>query len=186
MYFIISYTLFYILNTQFRQKLLIADSAIVAKDGLFWPNIMMSPQLICDVTRTWGTGIVMLDSSIVLARTNWRKCDVHWWITTVDIDFSPSGIHGIRGLACKKRISFVISKWDRTWTSKVLGLYVISCYIVPRYIESLYYWLDFDDAIWESARSKPTLLKTINSDSFPLLTDLPITNISNYFIDCNE
>ena len=36
---------------------------------------------------------------IVLACTNWCKGDLHYWITTVNIDFSPPGIHG---LACKK------------------------------------------------------------------------------------
>ena len=48
--------------------------------------------------RTWGTGIVMLYSAIVLARANWHKGDLHWWIT-VNSDFSPPSIHG---LACKK------------------------------------------------------------------------------------
>ena len=37
--------------------------------------------------------------SIVLARANWRKCDLHKRITTVNIDFSPLHIHGF---ACKK------------------------------------------------------------------------------------
>ena len=36
----------------------ITDFTIVTKDGLFWLSIVMSPQLICDVTQTWGTGIV--------------------------------------------------------------------------------------------------------------------------------
>ena len=37
MYYFISYTLFDVLNTQFRKKKLsIADFAIVARDGLFW------------------------------------------------------------------------------------------------------------------------------------------------------
>ena len=53
MFYFISYTLFYVLNTQFRLKpLSIADFAIVAKDGIFWLGIVMSPELICDVTRT--------------------------------------------------------------------------------------------------------------------------------------
>ena len=52
MYYFISYTLFDVLNTQFRQKQLsIADFAVVAKDSLFWSSIVTSPQLICDVTR---------------------------------------------------------------------------------------------------------------------------------------
>ena len=57
--FFISNTLFYVLNTRFRWKTLSnADFAIVAKNGLFWLSIVTSPQLICDVTRTWDTGIV--------------------------------------------------------------------------------------------------------------------------------
>ena len=69
MYYFISYTLFYILNTPFRYKQSsIAHFAIVARDGLFLINIVTSSQLICDVTRTRGTGIVTSYSSIVLAR----------------------------------------------------------------------------------------------------------------------
>ena len=94
----------YVLNTKFRQKQLsITDFAIVAKDGLFWLNIVTSPQLICDVTRTWGTGIVTSYSSIVLARANWHKGELHLWKTTVNIDFSSPSIHG---LVCKKSISY--------------------------------------------------------------------------------
>ena len=66
------------LNAQFSEKQLsIADFAIVTEDGLFWFNIVTSPQLICDVTRTRVTGIVTSYSSIVLARANWRKSDLH-------------------------------------------------------------------------------------------------------------
>ena len=54
-----------------------AHFAIVVKDGLFWLSIMTSPQLICDVTRTRDTGIVTSYSSIVIARVNWRKGDLH-------------------------------------------------------------------------------------------------------------
>ena len=78
MYYIISCTLFYILNILFRYKQLsIAHFAIVAKDGLFWLNIVTLSQLICDVTRTRVTGIVASYSSIVFARANWRKGDLH-------------------------------------------------------------------------------------------------------------
>ena len=59
------------------KQLSIADFAIVAKDGLFWFSIVTSPQLICDVTRMYDTGIVTSYSSIVLARANWRKGDLH-------------------------------------------------------------------------------------------------------------
>ena len=77
MYYFISYTL-YVLNTSFRYKQSsIAHFAIVASDGLFWLNIVTSSQLICDVTQTRGTGIVTSYSSIVLARANWRKGDLH-------------------------------------------------------------------------------------------------------------
>ena len=58
MYYFISYTLFHILNTPFRYKQSsIVHFAIVAKDGLFWLNIVTSSQLICDVTLTQGTGM---------------------------------------------------------------------------------------------------------------------------------
>ena len=50
------------------------------------------------------TGIVTSYLSIVLARADWRKCNLHQWITTVNIDFSPPGIHG---LACKKIIPII-------------------------------------------------------------------------------
>ena len=81
------------------KKISIADLAIVAKDDLFWFSIVTSLQLICDVTRMRAAGIVTSYLSIVLARANMRKGDLHKWITTVNIDFSPPGIHG---LACKK------------------------------------------------------------------------------------
>ena len=49
----------------------------------------------------WGTGIVMSYTLIVLARTNWRKVEIHKWITTVNIDFSPPRNQGV---ACKNKI----------------------------------------------------------------------------------
>ena len=48
------------------KQLSVADFAIVTKDDPFWLSIVMSPQLICDITRTWGTGIGTLYASIVL------------------------------------------------------------------------------------------------------------------------
>ena len=76
MYYSISYTLFYPLKIGIRKKKSpIAHFAIVAKDGFFWLSIVMSPQLICDVTRTRGTGIVTLYSPIVRARENWLKAE---------------------------------------------------------------------------------------------------------------
>ena len=61
---------FYFLNTQICQKQSsIAHFAIVTKDGLFWLSIVTSPQLICDITQTRGTSIVMSYSWIVLACT---------------------------------------------------------------------------------------------------------------------
>ena len=53
MYYFISYTVVYVVNTQFPSKQWsIADFAIVAKDGIFLLSIVTTPQLICDVTRT--------------------------------------------------------------------------------------------------------------------------------------
>ena len=71
--------LFYFLHAILcpEHTLSIADIAIVTKDGLFWLSIVTSPQLICDVTRTWGTGIVRSYSSIVLAGANWHKGDLY-------------------------------------------------------------------------------------------------------------
>ena len=59
------------------KQLSTADFAIVAKDNIFWLSIVTSSQLICDFTRILYTGIVTSYSSIVLARTNWRKCNLH-------------------------------------------------------------------------------------------------------------
>ena len=72
MYYFISYTLFDVRNTYIilLKQLSIADFAIVAKDSLFWFSIVTSPQLICDVTRMYDTGIVTSYSSIVLALEN--------------------------------------------------------------------------------------------------------------------
>ena len=53
-----------------------AHFPIVAKGGLFWPSIVTSPQLICDVMQTRNTGIVTSYLSIVIARANWRKGDL--------------------------------------------------------------------------------------------------------------
>ena len=69
MYYFISNTLFYVLNSQFRWKQLsIADFAIVAKDGPFWCH------------HSWpGTSRERVSAylSIVLARANCRKGDLH-------------------------------------------------------------------------------------------------------------
>ena len=67
MNYFISYTQFYISNTPFCYKqLLFAYFAIVARDSLFWLNIVTSSQLICNVTRMRGTGIVTSYASIFL------------------------------------------------------------------------------------------------------------------------
>ena len=77
MYFI-SYTLFHALNTPFHYKQSsITHFTIDAKEGVFWINIVTSSQLICDIMRMRGTGIVTSYSSIVLARANWRKGNLH-------------------------------------------------------------------------------------------------------------
>ena len=53
----------------------------------FCSDFVTSSQLICDVTRTRGNGIVTSHSLVVLARANWHKVDLHWWITAVNDDF---------------------------------------------------------------------------------------------------
>ena len=101
MYSFISHALTqsYILTTQLKQ-LSITDFAIVTKGNIFWRSIVTSPQLICDVMLTYCTGIVTSYSLIVVVRANWHKGSLHQWITAVNIDFSPPGIHG---LVCKKK-----------------------------------------------------------------------------------
>ena len=91
-------TLFYFLHailchghTIPLKQLSIADFPIVTKDGLFWLSIVMSPHLICDVTKSWGTGIVM---------PYFRWLFLHAQIGakanfTVKIYFSPSGFHSL-------------------------------------------------------------------------------------------
>ena len=74
--YFISYMLFLCSEHTITQKISIASFAVAAKDGLFWISIVTSPQLICDITWTWGTGIVTSYSWIVLACANWRKRDV--------------------------------------------------------------------------------------------------------------
>ena len=76
----------------------IVHYAIVAEDDLFWFNIVTSQRLNCD-----ASGIAVSYSSIVLARAYWRKGDPHKSITTVSIDFSPPGIHGL----AFKKVSFI-------------------------------------------------------------------------------
>ena len=78
MYYFISYTLFHVLNTPFCSKQpSIAHYAIIAKDGIICFSIVTSSQMICDIMRIRGTGIVTSYSSIVLVRANWRKGDLH-------------------------------------------------------------------------------------------------------------
>ena len=77
MYYFISYTLFDVQHSIPPKQLSIADFAVVAMDSLFWFSIVTSPPLICDVTRMQDTSIVTSYSSIVLARANWRKGDLH-------------------------------------------------------------------------------------------------------------
>ena len=61
------HAILYLEHTPFRYKQSsIAHFVTVARDGLFWLNIVTSSQLICDVMRTRGTGIVPSYSLIVL------------------------------------------------------------------------------------------------------------------------
>ena len=112
---LISYMLFYVSNTQICYKLSsIAHFGIVAKDDLFWLSTVMSPQLICDITGIQDTGIVTSYWSIVIARANWWKGDLHYWITAVNLDIPPPSIHS---LACMKLSLFII--WKQYWISTV-------------------------------------------------------------------
>ena len=75
--FMVTNALFYFLyaivypeNTIPLKQSPITHFAIITKDGLF---IVMSPELICVITQTWGTGIVTSYLLIVLACANWPK-----------------------------------------------------------------------------------------------------------------
>ena len=118
MYYFISDTLCYVLNT-------IIDFADVTEDNLFKLSIVTSPLSICDVTRTWGTGVETPHSSIVLARANGGKGDLHWWITTVNIDFTPLGIHG---LACKKAYNYITYRYNINMSTSIQRNFIICIY----------------------------------------------------------
>ena len=70
---------------------------------------MRNPQVYVSGKRP----IVTSYSSIFLARANSCKGGLHQWITTVKIDFSPPGIHG---LACKK-LFFLMTDDSETVTA---------------------------------------------------------------------
>ena len=97
------------------------------RKGRFWLRIVTSPKWLCDVTRTRDTSIVTSYSSIVLARANWRKGDLHWWITTVNIDFSSPDIHG---LACKKTRSL-------GWYRNIFVIYLVVIHTVLPHLSSM-------------------------------------------------
>ena len=86
-------TCYYMSWTQNSAKTIINHSLCHCRRGRFF---VTSPQLICDVTRIRGTSIVTSCSLIVLAHANWRKSNLHKWITTVNIDFSPPSILNIQ------------------------------------------------------------------------------------------
>ena len=98
----------YIITFPTRFNALNTNSIQIIIDHSFRPDrqgrsfrmpIATSARRTCVVTRTRGTVIVTLYSSIVFTRTNWGKVDLHQWITAVNMDCPPSGIHGI---ACRK------------------------------------------------------------------------------------
>ena len=103
MHYFISYMLFYVLNKT------IIDHWF--RHCHWGRSFLTSPQLLCDVRRTWGTCIVTSYLYIVLARANWRKGDLHYWITTMNIDFLPPSIHS---LAFKKHT--IIHTWAHICT----------------------------------------------------------------------
>ena len=82
------------------------------RPGRFYqPSVLTSPHLTCDTTQMRGTGIVTLYPSIVLALANWDKFGLHWWITTVNIDFTPPGIDGL----CKKLVYLTLTLRVGKW-----------------------------------------------------------------------
>ena len=69
----------------------------------FLLRFVTSHQLICDVMQSQGIHVVTY-SLIVLTHAIWCKVDLHWWITTVNINFPPPSIHG---LVCQKTQRFI-------------------------------------------------------------------------------
>ena len=61
--------------TENNQRSLI--SPFSSKNGLFWPGILTSPHLICDVTQKQVIGVVRSYLSILLACVNWLHVDLH-------------------------------------------------------------------------------------------------------------
>ena len=118
-----------------RKQLSIADFAIFAKDGRCRISILTLPQFTCDVTRTYGTGIVTSYSLIDVARAIWRKGGFHKWSTAVNIDWSPPGIHG---LACKtKGLSMSSGHFPKKYTIFLLAsarcvVYFVSSWSIIR------------------------------------------------------
>ena len=68
--------LFYFLHTVLCLEYTIPPLRHYCEGGLFWLNIVTSPELIYDVTWKQCFGIVTSYSSIVVVRTNWRKGDL--------------------------------------------------------------------------------------------------------------
>ena len=73
-------------------------------------------------------------SSIVIARAHWRHCDLHLWITTMNIDFSPPGIHGLR---CKNTGYLLFAL-------VVIALHLPIRFRIASLALNLYQWSDLD------------------------------------------
>ena len=91
-YYFISYTLFYFAKNNYRSPISPLSLWTVFSDLAMWCHYSWSvtscEYCYCDV--------LFIDCS---ACANWRKCDLHEWITAMNIDLKPRCIHG---LACKK------------------------------------------------------------------------------------
>ena len=97
--------------------------------------MVTSPQFICEVTRAWGTGNVTSYSLIVVARVSWRKGD----LTTVNIDFSPPGIHG---LTCKEmHESFYVTDFNThvMWLRYHTGLHTSAWSLMVTIAKTIWY-----------------------------------------------
>ena len=92
-------------HTDLLRSIIERSFAIVAKSSLFWLSIVTWLQLICDVMRTRDTGIVTSYSSILIARSNWRKRRSSL-VNNSSRDIPPRGNHGN---ACKIIIFCIIS-----------------------------------------------------------------------------
>ena len=136
-------------HTILLQKTSFPHFTIVAKDCLFWLNIVTPSQLICDVTQTWGTSIVMSYSSIVLACANWHK-----WVPGCMILVSLICMMEF----CKARKVILILKW------------IPNCMIVLSH--NIQYWWSHQWILVVSKHRETSLYNMVNYNTILIYHDI--------------